>query len=215
MQVSLTKFLLLISWVLFLVGCGAPKQLQPLSKGQVVTLSKDNFKPIFKDNFKSFLFKTTMAYGDKFEQGGMLMLKQLSEGNYRTVFMTKFGMTLFDFEFGKNGFVVHKVLKEMNKKVFLKIIEEDIEMLLARDLLGQKATFFEQDNPLKKQRIIKTTLNQKTHFLVQNQHQQLTEIHKKRAVSISLSNYVTGIPRAINIQHHNIPLSMKLLLLKH
>lgn len=215
MQRSLIKFLVLISGFFFFSSCTTPQALVPLSKGEKMTLSKEVFKPIFKDNFKSFLFKTTMSYGDKFEQGGLLALKQLSEGNYRTIFMTTFGMTLFDFEFGENGFIVHKVLEQMDKKVFLKIIEQDIEMLLARNILGNKATVFHKGNPLKKKRIIKTKVNKKTHFFVQGRHNRTTAIYQNRAVSVQLSKYLANIPRSINIQHHNIPLQMKLTLLKH
>lgn len=211
MQSSLIKFLFLISSLVVGMGCQAPQQLQPLSKGQHQQLTKDNFKPIFKDNFKSFLFKTTLTYGKKFELGGLLMLKQLSADNYRTILMTKFGMTLFDFEFGKNGFVVHKVLKEMDRPSFLKIIKEDLEMLLMQNLLGQKATFFVRD----KTEVIKTKLNKKTHFFVQEKIGKITQIHQQKNVSIQLSKYIARIPRSIKIEHHNMPLSMKLTLLKH
>lgn len=215
MQASLTKRLLLISTCFFLASCNTPKHLLPLSKGNVTTLSKDNFRPIFKDKFKSFLFKTTLTYGDKLQQGGLLALKQLSEGNYRTIFMTKFGMTLFDFEFGENGFIVHKVLEQMDRKIFLKIIEQDLEMLLSRGVLGNKAKIFEKESAPKKKVVLKTKLNKKAHFFVQEGAYKITEIHQNRAVSILLSKYIAKIPRSIDIQHHNIPLTMKLTLLKH
>ena len=215
MQAYLTKLLILISGCFFFASCTTPKHLLPLSKSQVITLSKDNFKPIFKDKFKSFLFKTTLTYGDKFEQGGLLALKQLSEGNYRTIFMTKFGMTLFDFEFGDNGFVVHKVFEQMDRKILLKIIEQDIEMLLSRGVLGNKAIEFKNDASPKKKVVLKTKLNKKTHFFVQEEQQKITEIHQNRAVTILLTKYIANIPHSINIQHHNIPLSIKLTLLKH
>lgn len=215
MQISLSKLLAFISWCLFFTSCTTPKHLLPLSKGSQTVLSCDNFKPIFKDNFKSFLFKTTLSYGDKFQQGGLLALKQLSEGNYRTIFMTKFGMTLFDFEFGENGFIVHKTMEQMKLKIFLKIIEQDMEMLLTRGILGSQATQFEKGKFPKKQTIFKTTFNQKKHFFVQERKHKITEIHQNRAVSIFLSKYIANIPRSIHIQHHKMPLNMKLTLLKH
>ena len=215
MQASLTNFLWLISLSLFLGACAVPKHLNPLQKGQKTTLSEENFKPIFKGDFKSFLFKTNMSYSDKFELGGMLMLKQVSKGNYRTIFMTKFGMTLFDFEFGENGFVVHKALEQMDKKIFLKIIEQDIEMLLTRGLLGNSATIFEKSQLPEEKKVVKTKMNKKTHYFVQEKEQQLTEIHRGKAVSIELSKYIANIPRSIDIEHHDIPLTMKLTLLKH
>jgi len=215
MQLYLTKLLLLISLVFFIGSCSTPKHLKPLKGGEKTTLSKENFKPIFKGDFKSFLFKTTMSYSDKFELGGMLMLKQITVGNYRAVFMTKFGMTMFDFEFGDNGFVVHKALEQMDKKIFLKIIEQDFGMLLTRGILGNKATVFEKGKLHKKEKIVKTKMDKKMHYFVQVRHNRLTEIHRGQKVSIELSKYIKNIPHSIDIQHHNMPLNMKMTLLKH
>lgn len=205
-----SPFFLLLALILLLHSCSVPQQLFPLGKGKKTTLTEAEFKPIFKDDFKSFLFKSTMSYSDKFELGGMLMIKQLSEGNYRTVFMAKFGMTLFDFEFGTNGFIVHKTLEQMDNKMFLKIIEQDIEMLLLRNVLGQSATIFEKE----KGQIIQTKIGKKTHFLVQEKS-HLTEIYQGKKVHIQLSKYVGKIPHDIDIKHSDIPLKMNLFLLKH
>lgn len=208
---SYYKFILFVACLFFLASCTVPAHLSPLGKGQVSVLSKENFNPIFKGDFKSFLFKTNMSYGDKFELGGMLMLKQVSEGNYRTIFLTKFGMTLFDFEFGQNGFIVHKTLEQFDKKIFLKIIEQDIEMLLARGLMGNKVTIFNST----KNQVLKTKISNKTHYLVQENSKHLTEIHQGKKVSVKLSKYVVNIPHDIDIQHHDIPLKMSLFLMKH
>jgi len=190
-----------------------------LIKGQQKVLSDQNFKPVFKDNFKSFVFKTKMSYGNKFEMGGMLVLKQTSVGNYRTIFLTKFGLTLFDFEFGENGFIVHKAFEQMNKKMFLKVIENDMELLLTRHYQGCTASFFVKDpqshNKIKTESVIKTTMNKKIHYFVQTDDQLLLEMHQGTAVSIFLSQYKQTIPHSIQIQHHNFPLSMDLTLLKH
>lgn len=202
-------FLFVISLI---TSCTIPNHLSPLGKGSSTTLSESNYKPIFQGDFKSFLFKTTMSYGDKFELGGMLMLKQLSEGNYRTIFLTKFGMTLFDFEFGNQGFIVHKSLEQLDKKIFLKIIEQDIEMLLARGLLGNNAVIFDTKP---EQPIIKTKINNKTHLLVQDKNLHLTAIHRANKVHIDLSNHLDNIPQEIHITHQNIPLKMSLFLMKH
>lgn len=196
--------------LLILSSC-APSALNPLGKGKKTVVTESDFKSIFKDDFNSFLFKTTMSYSDKFELGGMLMFKQLSEGNYRAVLMTKFGMTLFDFEFGKNGFVVHKSLEQMKNKMFLKIIEQDFEMLLARGVLGSTAMIFEKEN----QQIIKTKINKKTVYLVQEKPQKLTEIHQDNKVKISISKYIGGTPHDIDIQHKDLPLKLSLFLMKH
>ena len=215
MKIFQTKLLLLISLFIFLGSCGIPKHLNPLNKGEKSFLSEENFKPVFKGDFKSFLFKTNLTYGRKLEFGGMLMLKQVSSNNYRVIFMTKFGMTMFDFEFGDRGFVVHKAFEQLNKKIFLKILKQDIGMLLSRDVLGSQAIIFKKGKFPKNKKVLKIKMNKKTHYFVQGNRNRLNEIHRGQAVSIKLSGYITNIPRSIDIQHHNIPLRMKLTLLKH
>ncbi|MDC0231032.1 hypothetical protein OAK19_03630 [Aureispira] len=215
MKIFQTKPLLLISIFVFLASCSAPRHLSPLTKGEKHILSKKNFNPIFKGDFNSFLFKTTLNYGNKLEIGGMLMLKQVSADNYRVIFMTKFGMTMFDFEFGNKGFVVHKAFEQLNKKIFLKILKQDIGMLLSRDVLNKQAVIFSKTMSPTNKKVLKIKMNKKTHYFVQGKSNRLNEIHRGKAVSIKLSRYIANIPRSIDIQHHNIPLKMKLTLLKH
>ena len=215
MKIFQTKLLLLISLFVFLGSCGAPKHLTPLNKGKKSILSEENFKPVFEGSFNSFLFKTSLTYGSKLEFGGMLMLKQVAADNYRVILMTKFGMTMFDFEFGNKGFVVHKAFEQLNKKIFLKILKQDIGMLLSRDVLGSQAIVFEKGRFPKNKKVLKFKMNKKTHYFVQGNHNRLNEIHRGQAVSIKLSEYTASIPQCIDIQHHNIPLRMKLTLLKH
>ena len=142
MKIFLTKFLLLISLTIVVQSCSAPRHLLPLKEGQKNILSNQNFKAPFRDNFKTMVFKTNIAYGSKFEFGGMLALKQMRPRNYRVIFMTMSGSTLFDFEFVEQGFIIHKLLKAMDKKIFLKIINQDYSMLLANNIFGKKCIVF-------------------------------------------------------------------------
>jgi len=214
MQAFLTRFLLLISIAIFWSACATPKHLLPLKNGQKTRLSNKNFKPTFKGEFRSMLFKATITYSDKFDFSGMLALKQMSEGNYRAVFMAMSGSTIFDFEFGKNKFVVHKIIRAFNRKILLKIIEKDFSMFLANNILGSKATIYQKGRLLHRKKIIKTKNKGKRYFFVQGRHNRLVEIHQGRKVSIDLSHYLIKVPRKINIQHHKIPLQLKLLLIK-
>jgi hypothetical protein len=210
MKVFLTKSLLLISLVICLQSCNTPKHLLPLKDGQNTTLSEQNFKAPFQDNFKSMVFKTNLTYGEKLDFGGLLALKQMKAGNYRAIFMTMSGSTLFDFEFGEQGFVVHKLLKSMNKKLLLKIIEQDFFMLLANNIPGKKGIVFRKE----KQTIIKTKINNKIHYFLQQKNHLLTEVHQGKNVTLTLSEFQKSMPGSINIQHHNFPLNMHLKLIK-
>jgi len=206
MKVFLTKYLLLISLVICFQSCNTPQYLMPLKEGRKTTISEQNFKAPFQDNFKSMVFKTNLAYGEKFDFGGLLALKQMKPGNYRAIFMTMSGSTLFDFEFGSQGFVVHKLLKAMDKKLLLKIIEQDFFLLLANNIPGKKGIVFRKE----KQRLIKTKINNKTLYFLQEKDLLLTKVHQGKSVTITLSDFLENLPGSIDIQHHNFPLNMRL-----
>lgn len=214
MATSLMRFLGFISWCFFVIACQTPKVLKPLKNPQHLTISKKDFKPVFKDKATSFLFKTTLNFGKNIQQGGLLALKKNSDQHYRAIFMTKFGLTLFDFEFGTQGFVVHKALEQVNKPILLQVIRQDLELLLARNIIGQAAHVFEKGRLIHKKRILKFRKKGKPLFYVQGLHRRLTAIYKAKAVSIQLSKYVLGVPRSIHIQHHNVPLKLQLNFLK-
>jgi hypothetical protein len=208
------RFLGFVSSLCLLVTCQTPSELQPLGKAQASTLQAKDFKPVFKDKATSFLFKTTLSFGKKFQQGGLLALKKSSDQHYRAIFMTKFGLTLFDFEFGAQGFVVHKVLEQLNRPLLLNVIRQDLELLLARDVVGRSVKVFEQGHLSNKKHILKFRQGGKALFYVQDLHRRLTEIYKARAVSIQLSKYRLDVPHSIAIQHQNIPLRLELTFLK-
>ena len=130
----------------------------------------------------------------------------MKPGNYRAIFMTMSGSTLFDFEFGSQGFVVHKLLKAMDKKLLLKIIEQDFFLLLANNIPGKKGIVFRKE----KQRLIKTKINNKTLYFLQEKDLLLTKVHQGKSVTITLSDFLENLPGSIDIQHHNFPLNMRL-----
>lgn len=214
MAISQIRFLGLISCCCLLLACQTPKSLIPLRDGKKITLGQKDFKPVFKDKATSFLFKTTLNFGKNIQQGGLLALKKSSDQHYRAIFMTKFGLTLFDFEFGAQGFVVHKALEQINKPILLQVIRQDLELLLARNIIGQSAQVFEKDHLIHKKRILKLKQKGQSLFYVQGLHKRLTNIYRARVVSIQLSKYILGIPRSIDIQHHRIPLRLRLNFLK-
>jgi hypothetical protein len=156
------------------------------------------------------LFKANMRYGEKFDLGGLLALKQVKKDNFRAIFMTVSGTTLFDFEFGQQGLVIHQLLRAMDRKTLLKIIEQDFYMLLANHLNGQKATLFNKG----KQVLLKTRHKQHNLYFIQEHKQRIIRVHQDRKVSLQFSDFLDNSPRTIEIQHHNLPLNLALKRLK-
>lgn len=222
MQKFLIIFSLLIS-IFLLQNCSIPKAIKPLKTGVQKEITTDDFIPTFHNNnlksklkkllfqkrAKSLLFKSNLSYGDKFDLGGLLAIKEVSEGNYRTIFMTIGGATLLDFEFGKKGFIVHKTLKVFNKKIFLKILEQDLAMLLAKDVLSNQGTIYGKEQG----DILVSKSYQKTYFQIHKKIKKPTKIYKAKRVTISIE-YRSKNPKNILIEHHKIPLKIKLRLIR-
>ncbi len=209
MRLFLTRFLVLSSFLL-LQNCSIPKAVKPLKRGQKKEISIQDFSPPFQDNFKSLVFKTNLSYSDKFDLGGLLVIKQLSEGNYRTIFLAMSGSTLFDFEFGENGFIVHQSLKIFDKKILLQIIEQDFSLLLAKDVLGHQGQVFEQS----KGAVITSKNYPQTYFLTAAPSRKAQKVFKAKKVTVSFLEYQKGVPKNIVIQHHHLPLKMRLRLIR-
>lgn len=198
----LTRCLGLISLWLY-VGCTVPRGFTPLGNGHQVTLAAEHLRPPFDAATTSLVFKSTFGYGKKFQQSGLLALKQMEAGTYRAVFMTTFGSTLFDLEFGEAGMTVHRSLELLNRPLLLKVLEQDLELLLSRNVLGQAAI---QHNA-KTGTIYRL---QQRPIYYQMSGEQLVGIHRGRAVSIRLSDYQDEAPQHIDIEHYDLPLRLAL-----
>ena len=209
MHLSLTKFLILSS-ILFITACNVPQKLRPLGKAKKKIIRAEDFSPPFQDNFKSLLFKGNLAYGDKFDFGGLLALKQTSPKNYRLVFMAVAGGTLFDFEFGDQGFIIHKAIKGFDRKILLKIIEQDFSLLLSKDVVGSNGKLYSKDSST----VLSSEAYKNCYFDTNKENKKPLSAHKSNKVTINYQNYRRGVPANIDIQHHNVPLSIKLKLLK-
>jgi len=173
-------------------------------------------KPIFGENFNSFLFKTNITvYGKNYS--GLLVTKQLQPNDYRVIFTTELGMKLFDFEFKDTSFTLHYCVPQFNRARLLKIIQNDIELLLMNNLSNKNnVDFFDKKN---KFRIHRTDYNSRNNYYfteLSSNHIIKIEHAKKRAIktTFTLDNYVDDFPNAIFIKHHDIKLKIELNLLK-
>jgi hypothetical protein len=69
---------------------------------------------------------------------GLLFIKQMPDLSYRTVFTNEAGVTFFDFEFtSENGFHIHKIIKQLNKKAVITLLGKDFSLLLGKPFLGK------------------------------------------------------------------------------
>lgn len=203
-------YFLLLSISLFLLAC-SPKQLGQLRP--TIELSPvSGLYSLFEKDFGSFLFKAHLQYGKKPKIGGLMIVKQTEPEVYRVIFMAEMGLSLFDFEFGKNGFIVHKKFELLDRKILLKIIENDIGLLLMTDEF--KRPFRAWKSSLDSLNQVFTTHHEGSKHYYAYQDTSLRQIHQGGRVWIDINQYQNGFPQEITIQHKKLPLKIDLRLIR-
>jgi hypothetical protein len=173
-------------------------------------------KPVFGDNFNSFLFKTNISvYGKDFS--GLLVTKQMSPLDYRVIFTTELGMKLFDFEFKDTAFTLHYCVPQFNKPKLLKVIQQDIAMLLMNNLANKTFDLYADKDSVHCIHKLKAGKTYDYYF-TEKSSRHITKIeHSKKRIkntTFILLNYQNDFPGRIMIKHHDIRLKIELNLLK-
>jgi hypothetical protein len=198
---------------ILLVGCtfGHYARLQPVARTTSTPL-----KSIFGENFNSFLFKINISiYGKDFS--GLLVTKQMAAQDYRVIFTTELGMKLFDFEFKDTAFTLHYCVPQFNKPKLLKVIQQDIALLLMNDLQNKSFDYFIDSKKSYSICRSKTDKLYNYYFTEEvSKHIVKIEHSKKRIIktTFALTNFQNDFPANILITHHDIKLKIELNLLK-
>lgn len=88
----------------------------------------------FQPQFGRALYETSVDVIGK-HLSGLLLIKRMPDSSLRIVFTNEMGVSYFDFEFPANGgFVVHTMMKKMNKKAVKKTLQHDFELVLMNRL---------------------------------------------------------------------------------
>lgn len=83
----------------------------------------------FSNPEKDYVYKAKIeAFGKFF--GGILVVKKLKEEHHRIAFTTEFGAKIFDFEFEKNNFKVNYVVEALDKKMVIKNLRKNFQLLV-------------------------------------------------------------------------------------
>ncbi len=197
----------LISLFLVLSGCSL-KTTEDLIAIPISEKSINN--TYFSDANQDYIYKAKIdVYGHNF--GGILILKKISNESHRLVFTTEFGNTLFDFTIGEDSFNVNYILPEMDKKIFLKTLENDFRLLISEEAIVLNQYSAEDFMVFKTQRKKKFNF----YFFENSTLKKIVNTSKtKEKLIISFSEIDSHIAEKINLEHQNIKLSIQLNFLK-
>jgi hypothetical protein len=202
------RYLLFISGMVVLLGCTSL-----YSKLQKTTTDNSCLQK-FKPHFTSALYRANIDIVGN-HLSGLLIIKKMPDSSTRIVFSNEMGFTFFDFEFPAGGkFVVHNVIKQMNKKPVLKTLRKDFELVLMENM--------ENKNPytLKDSNFLYIAFPQTNGFYYYITDLNCTALIKmqrasKRKVVVEavMNNYLNGMPDSIDISHKkfNFDIGLKMI----
>ena len=206
------RVLLLISLVFLFSSC-VPHNVRTIKKGgqkQKGTLLPFHALPDLGE--RTLLYRTKIDFDDK-HYSGILVIKEISQDDFRIVLMTEVGMKLFDLGLDASTFTVHDCFPALNRKILLSMLESDFRLLLL-----QGTPFKPMHQYLNSEQNMAATKvkvgNKKAWYLSEVGNHHIAEIHKTAllpvGVRIEVSDYDQEIPQQIHLIHEKIKLIFSL-----
>ncbi len=192
------RFLLFISCLLVLQSCSSLYSNLQKTQTDINCLQK------FKPEFRSALYSAKIDVIGK-HLSGLVVIKKMPDSSIRIVFSNEMGFTFFDFEFQQDGnFIVHSIIKQMDKKAVKKTLRKDFELIMMNDL-ENKTSYSRKDSSLV---YIAFPQTKGTYYYITNMDcSELVKMQRasnsKAVVEAIMKNYVNGIPDTIGISHKN------------
>ncbi|MCF8374249.1 MAG: hypothetical protein K9H64_21685 [Bacteroidales bacterium] len=171
---------------------------------------------VFGQDFGKVLYKTSIdVYGNHLS--GLMFIKNLpADSAYRVVFLSELGMKFFDFEFPKTSegsFKVHYCMAMLNKKMIMKTLQKDLELLLMTGFEGAKQKLKEEDSGKYRIRKYKKGSERRLYFK-EISSGNISKIERNgrlfNKVEVELSDYQDNAPSRIKIKHSNMKLYLEL-----
>lgn len=160
----------------------------------------------FSDLEKDYVYKADIKVFKK-SFSGIFIVKKLGDNNHRVVFTTEMGNKLFDFSILKDDFKVNFILEEMNKKVFINILQKDFQTLLRENVLVDNS-YSSKDNE-----IYESTFNDLRHyyFYASSSLEKIVRVKKSKKKTEFLFSKINGdIAESVQINHFDVKLEIHL-----
>ena len=198
------RFLLSSLLLILCVSCTSYPKKQNFRL--IETRSVSNLNPYFSDTTQDYIYKANIsAFDNNF--GGIFIVKKLGPDHHRIVFTTELGNKIFDFTFSKNEFKVNHVLKDLDKKLLINILQNDFKVLVTESPVVEKAFLRKTDT------VYQTVILGKNHFHFSKKKQLYKIIRVKNGqpnVEFLFSEINDDLAKHIEINHQNLRLSIRL-----
>ena len=162
------------------------------------------------------VYDATFRYKD-FQASGLLVMKQLQEGEYHVVLLSKMGPSLMEFKLNREGIQWIKTFEQLRKKSAEELLERDFRVLL----LSTLETHHHVHPQTKRGRLKQYKIDGKPGLKI------LVEPETNRVMYAENRGFLNpvktkvhfrygegSIPREIQLLHRNLRMSMELRLLQ-
>jgi hypothetical protein len=143
---------------------------------------------------------------------GLLLIKHMPDSSTRIVFTNEAGVKFLDFEFSDNNqFSVHHILRQMDKKPVIRLLQKDFSLMLG--LPFQQGRWQAWQNGVEVYYGVRE--KKETHYFITGQdcaslHRIESGSRRKRKVSLTLFGNDLKKPDSINLQHHTFAMHITL-----
>jgi len=121
------RFLIFLNAVFLNYSCNQYRHMQR-------TPPDDTCIEKFKPDFHNAEYKTSVDVVGK-HISGLLLIKYMPDRSTRIVFTNEMGFSFFDFGFlPDSGFIVYRVVQQMNKRALIKTLRNDFELIMFRNM---------------------------------------------------------------------------------
>ena len=164
-----------------------------------------NFTPRFSNTLYSASVDVTTHHFS-----GILFFKLMPDSSTRVVFTNEMGVKFFDFAFTKNNeFIQYYAMAKLDKKVIVKALHNDLELVILRQDLSKAALLTDS---VYNYTAIPTKKG--NNYYITDHCAKLIRVEKssktKPVVEVQMLNYNAGVPDSISIEHKNFKFNISL-----
>lgn len=167
----------------------------------------------FQDDGTYGLFSATIDMR-KNHYTGIMVVDPLPSGGHRVVFMTEFGLKIFDMEFIAGGdFKLHYCMAALNKKAVVGTLRNDIGLVVRDEISGYPySVLYDRQTGNNVFKVRKKRM--RYYYAVDQETNKISSVLQTGSLfkKVKADICCTGgnIPDSIRIDHHNIRLTVKL-----
>ncbi|MCK9616565.1 MAG: hypothetical protein M0R21_01880 [Lentimicrobiaceae bacterium] len=190
---------------IFLITSCIPAAYRHLSRETIPKTQRTEFPVIFPDTFTKAVYRTSLSFFGN-SLSGISFIKKMPDSSYRVVFTNEMGIKFFDLAFCGKNFKVMYCMPKLNRKIVIKLLRNDLQMLFTDKFEGEKAEKY-ADSVYR----FRYKSNKNYYHLIGDEHQP-TKIIFARNAKVKVKTtilYHDNFPEMFIFEHQQMKISIK------